>query len=352
MRLIPLKKTRDSNAVYTGLPGEVVVIPDEAIALHDGSTPGGLLFEPPTVFAGDNIARNTNFQFDQNGNSFIGNSGDTYIMDGWYTQHAGGSTDNAARLSIYENFLKSSTYARVTTFSGGGSDAFTILSQRYARPTTMAGRRMTLSFSMRCNENYRSAVEFGQTFADPGTQNRNILVGNVDLEANTWKRFEFTFDVPEITSSDVIDNSTDHSFLYFWLEAGDDYNTRTGGILPFSGSFDIGNIKLEQASKATEYRFDFQDEQRRVYEYFEKNSRVQFFAPLGVTNPGASCGITVDFGFPKWTSLPTITFNTDFVNAPTLNARDQFGFTLTGSANNAGSSARVLDYTVNAEIPF
>lgn len=352
MKLIPKKLTRDQNAAYIGLAGEVVTITGIGAALHDGHTAGGIIIEQNIEFASDNIVRNSNFSFTQNGSTFLGNSAaKTHVMDGWFIQHAGSSTSNVAQSSTYDTTLQSKNHCIATTFTGGLSSSFTVLSQRYARPEQFGGKRLTLSFWAKCNLSQRIAVEFGQTFADVGTLNRNILVGNAEL-TSSWQKFEFTFDVPDLSASDVIDNNVDHSFLYLWLEAGDDYNARTGGILPFSGSFNIGNIKLEQSSKATEYEFNYENERAKVFEYFEKSSHTQFMSALGVTSPATDCGANISFGYPKWTTAPDVSITSSFVNAPSIISKDSFGFSVIGVANSATSAARITAFTIDAEFDF
>lgn len=349
-----LTKSLEENKTYLGLRGEIVTIPLVGVAVHDGVNVGGTVLTEQSILNRngiDNIVRNSNFIFDQNGNSWLGNSGNTYISDGWYIQHGGGSTSNAARLSAWEPTLNQVTQLRVTTFSGGGSDAFSLLSQRYARLRRYAGQVMTISYWIKANVKTSISGECGLTFADGGTANRNTLINRVTLPANVWTKVEQTFTVPMITGADVIDDSQDHMYIYFWLEAGDDYNDRTGGLLPFSGSFDIGNIKIEYGDQATAYStMTFRDEEKKVHEYFEKSSLLRYFSPFALTSPAASCGLNVDFGNPKWNTLPDVTFTTDFVNAPALGARNQFGFTLGGIANSGGSTARLLTYTADSEI--
>lgn len=354
--LVPKKLTRDGNAAYTGLPGEIVTIPGFGCAVHDGFTPGGT--EVRTVDQGPsrNIARNTNFNFVQNGSSWMGNSGDkTYVFDGWFIQHAGSSTSNVARVPSYDSTIKQPTFGRITATSGGLASSFSILSQRYARPALFAGREMVLSFWIKSSSAKRICIEFGLTFADAGTSSRSILVGNPSLTANEWTFVELPFTVPEVTSSDVIDNTQDHAYLYLWLEAGDNYNGRTGGILPISASFDIGNVKLEFGTEATPYEFDYITEQQKVYEYFEKSSRTMFFAPFGLTSFGTSCGLNVNYGFPKWSDTAfqvSLSYTTDSVGTVVTNNDNQFGFTLTGVANSGSSPARLLTYTADAEFNF
>lgn len=355
MRLIPLEKLKAENEAYTGLKGEIVSIPTFGAAIHDGVNPKGVLLTPAieAAYAGrDNFVRNSDFSSIQNGTSFVGNSAAaTYIMDGWFIMHNSGSTSNVAQLATYDAETNSTTQMRITTFTGGADASYSILAQTYHTPSRFAGKRMTLSYWIKPTVSTSITNEFLLTFADVGTANRGSLIGRQSLTANVWNRIESTFDVPIITSSDVISNLTDNGRLLFWLDAGDDWNTRTGGILPFSGTFDIANVKLEDADRATEYTSsDRVYEAAKVHEYYETSVRVTFMNTAATTAHTSVAVATLDFKDTKWTNLPTITFNTTFVSGVALQARDSGGFTVLGTSTSAGSAARVTDYIANAEI--
>ncbi len=357
MRNIPLTKSQAENASYVGFNGELITIPTVGVATHDGITPGGVLLREGDIQnlnGVDNIVRNSNFQFTQNGDEWLGNSGSaTYIADGWFMQHGGGSTSNATQVVGWAPEINSNTYLRVTTISTDLDSSFSILSQRFSRLRKYAGQVMTISYQIMCNVATSITGTVGLTFDDGGTDNRENLISRVDIPANSWTDIEVTFTVPDITNADVIDDGLDHMFIYFWLEAGDDYNDRTGGLQPFSGSFDIANVKIEYGDQATAYStMQYRDEEAKVQLYYEKNELTQFFSALAVTSPNSGCGLNVSFGNPKWNTSPTITHPTTptFVSGISEIDKDQFGFSLTGSATSAGSSARIVDYIADSEI--
>lgn len=354
MRFIPKRLSEQENANYKGFSGEIVAVPNKGIAVHDGFTPGGMMTEPNgnvNVQGRDNFVRNGNFMFTQNGDEFLGNSSAlTYTLDGWFILHNGGSSSNVAQSTTYDPTIESETHATITLTSGNLDSSFSIFVQTYHHLSRFAGKKVTLSYDIKSSVDTSITTEFLLTFQDVGTTNRGTLISRESLTGGVWKKVESTFVVPKISETDVINNQTDNARLLFWLDAGDDWNSRTGGILPFSGTFDIANVKIEEGEKATPYTWDYAEEERKVQEYFEKNSRQQFFNSAATTTHSSTCFFQTSFANAKWTDLPTITFNTSFVDSPSLSGRDSGGFTLLGTANSATSSARVLDYTVDAEI--
>lgn len=352
---VPKKLTLQENAAYKGLAGEIVSIPGTGIAEHDGFTIGGKILQErlDNTFGGrDNLVRNSNFFSIQNGDEFLGNSGPaTYTLDGWYVLHNGGSTSNVAQNTIYDNTIDSSTHLALTTMTGGLDSSYSILAQTYNYPSRFAGKKLTLSYWIKCNVSTSITTEFLLSFADGGTVNRGTLIGRESLEAGVWKNVKSTFDMPDIFASDVIDNATDNGRLLFWLDAGDDWNSRTGGILPFSGSFEIANVKIEESPEATSYVVnDYAYEISRVQEYFEVSNRLQLFGSAGTTSHVATCSLNASFNNSKWTDLPVISYTTAFLSGDSLLGRDQEGFSLLANATDAVSGARITSFTANAEI--
>lgn len=349
--LIPKKLTVLQNAAYIGLDGELVTVIGLGVAVHDGVTPGGAIYEKQKMISGRNLLRNGDFSVQQNGSSWIGvpASGDSsYVVDGWFYQRGGGSTANVA---VSESYLDSNLTIqrslRVTTFTGGNSNAFSVLSQRIAGALLFSGKTLSLSFWAKCNTNRSISLEMGNDFRSSVT-NQRVLIGKADL-TQTWKRFSFSFKFPERPS--VFTRGVDHhSWLYLWLEAGDDYNSRTGGITPYSGSFDFADIQLEESEISTPYeRLEFHESREKVREYFEVVSSVVSLSKYGDNVTDAKVGGYIPFGKVK-RKAPIVTATYDFLSGGAIFGISEQGFNVSGTANSASSVARVTSYKADAEI--
>lgn len=358
MRLIPKKLSKIANSIYKGFSGEIVSIPSIGLAVHDGVNNGGTLISSQSSagLAGrDNFVRNSNFSSIQNGSTFPSNtSASTYTLDGWYIMHNGGSSSNVAQLATYDSETNSTTRVRATLFSGGLSSSYSRFVQTYHTISRFAGKKMTLSYYIKPTVTTSVSNEVLFSFSDVSTSDRSTLAGMSSLTANVWNKIELTFTMPSITSSDVINNLVDGMMLSFWLEAGDDWNSRTGGIAPISGSFDIANVKLEESSAATEYNAtDLIFEKNKVFEYFEKSSRLLYMSNLATTQVdplSAKVNINVRFNGLKWINTPPAEYTLVNATGGVLHSRDSSGFTVQATANSATAGAYMASYTSNAEL--
>lgn len=353
-RLILPIATTTSNAGTAGISGEIKAIPGVGLALHDGSTPGGLMLSPAPEVAGENLLRNGNFIVTQNGSSWQGipTSGNVhYIADGWHFHRGGNSTANVASARSLANDLPEAyTALRVTTSSGGLSSSFSIISQQIAGVQAIGGRTVAVSFWAKTTSVRRIAVTIRQDYKS--TKVVETFVGNVELTQN-WKQYSFVVSVPASISTDTI-GANSFTGLWIWLEAGADYDQRTGGIGVQSGQTDIANVKLEIGSAATLFGpTSIPDELLKVQRYYEVNSETLYMARAGYNNT-SSVSVTayVPFSLPK-AKTPVVSVTTSFASGTATAAIGTKGFNILAVATSASSIARVTGYVANAEfLPF
>lgn len=355
-RLILKNMSEAENASFTGKLGEVISLPNKGLALHNGSKKGGLIIEPlkKTSVSGRNLIRNSSFIVNQKN---ITNWLDIptvgkieNIIDGWFFHKGGGSKANVATSRTFTDGENDSYSAlRVTTFSGGTKDSFSVLSQQIADVRLLAGRTITISYKARATTNRRIAVSIRQDF-NSTVDVLETFCGNSELTAE-WQNFEHTVQIPAI-DSDMGIGVGHFTGIWFWLDAGSNYDNRTGGIGNTNGQFDITNIKLEISSHATSYsELSYEDELERVKRYFEVSNSTVFMGQFGINNPDTvQVSAFVPFDVPKYKN-PTISeLNTSFVKGATVSSQSIKGFNVLGSAENASSVARVLGYVADAEI--
>jgi hypothetical protein len=341
------------NEEYTGINHEIVAVIGRGIAIHDGGTPGGKMLEPLPHTNNTNLIRNGKFNINQNGTSWISipTSGNQhYIVDGWFFHRGGGSTANAATSRTYaDGFARAYQSLRVTTFSGGGSDAFSILSQQIDDVRLVAGITTTLSFWAKATIPRRIAVTIRQYYGS-GQPTHETFFANFELTTE-WQFFTATITMPGIGSTVVL--ATGHfTGLWFWLDAGSDYDSRTGGIGNTSGQFDIYGVKWQPGDSADELEATSNDEDlREVYKYYEKVTKLQYMYQWSVNNAAAVTAVAyVDFMVKK-AKIPSITsVSTQYVTSPTVSGIDAKGFNVYGTPDSASSAARILGYTADAEI--
>lgn len=351
-RLLLQEKSLAENSVYVGLNREVVIVTGLGFAIHDGVNAGGILVEYKRLTSGKNFIRNANFSVQQNGTSWLGNTANKYIADGYYLQHAGGTTSNASVSVIHRQGEGDINHSlRVTTIDATpNASSMCLLSQRFVGIPLLAGRTLTLSFKAKATRNARIACEFGQTYftATPST---TTLAGNADLSTN-WKRFELTFKAPDLPDPYSL-TSNSCNYIYFWIMAGDAYNGRTGGINKDPVTIDLANIQLEAAEEATLFEVrSYQEELAMVQEYYEVYA--------GNPKPLVSGGFStfgksfteIRFQNRKRSggapALSNVTVE-NAANATTLWAQED-GFSIQADPTSTTSVARLTGYIASKEI--
>lgn len=343
------------NKAYVGLNGELVAVPGQGLALHNGATPGGAEIRAASAIAA-NILRNGNFIVQQRGSSWPAapSSGNyQHIVDGWWINRGGTSVANCAVARTYtDTLLEAYSALRLTLTSGNTAASFYALCQQIADCRLLQGRTVTLSGIGRATTVKRIAITVRQEF-NSATAPVETFGGNIELQA-TWAPFELTFTVPKV-AADAVVNPGHYTSLWLWLEAGSNYDARTGGIGNQSASFDFANLKLEVGQRATPFGpISDADERAAVQRYYEVNTETVFLSQQAVEDIDTKLGTAYLQYREKKTKTPTIT-NVTFTNVASVSTTGigTQGFNVTCPSPNAGTTtvARVTGFTADAEYP-
>lgn len=359
-KFIPKRLTQEQNSTYKGFAGEVATLNDKAVVVYNGVTEGGSVIKD-SVNNAVNIIRNGNFTVQQNapaGGFFSAiptNGAFEYIYDGWYLQAGGGSVSNVSTAYLSPS-TDISLSCRFNVTSGGAPSSFTLLSQRIAGIERFLGKTLTIGFKAKANGNFRFSVEC-QSKLDTGNaaDDNNIFVTTGETKAN-WQYYTATFKMPDVPNSTAVMNSigeNNHLALYIWIEAGSNWDSRTGGIDAKDVIFDITNIKLEEGEVATPFiARPYSQEFNMVAEYYEKKDRVIYFSSAGLSAPNDTVALNVEV-LPKRKSIELSDINITTSDVSNVNFRggDAYSFSYTALATSPTASARVTSLVVNQEIP-
>lgn len=355
-KLIPATLSESENADFTGFSGEIVGVASKGVALHDGVNKGGLLLTN-SLTDGFNYVRNGNFNIQQNqptsGSFFpaapsVGSS--QYIYDGWFIQASGGSKSNVAA-AYYDVEQDVGMSLRTSVTTGGLSSSFTLLSQRIAGVNRFLGKTLTLSFKAKANKESRFALEAQAKFDNSG-EDMVQFISNDEI-GTSWKQYAATFTLPAMQSYSSTVGRDNHLALYFWVEAGSDWDSRTGGIGEKDINFNITNIKLESGDKATPFIFgSYSDEFQRVAQYYEKIEHPLYFSAAPLSGNSADTVVLNVKTLPKRRDIIVgdITANTDNVSSTSFKWFDISSFSMAGLATSSTNSAVLTDFIVNQEI--
>jgi len=148
-------------------------------------------------------------------------------------------------------------YLRHVVSSVAGAGNSVRLIQRIEGVSSLAGQTATLSFWAKADSSKNIATEFFQYFGTGGSPSSAVDSIGVTTHSLTtsWQKFTATVSIPSIGGKTIGSDSNDSLQLYFWLEAGSDYNSRNNSLGQQSGTFDIAQVQLEEGTVATPFEF-------------------------------------------------------------------------------------------------
>jgi hypothetical protein len=144
---------------------------------------------------------------------------------------------------------------RNTVVSSAGAGNAAVVGQKIEGVETLSGRTATLSFWAKADASKNIAVEFIQNFGTSGSPSTAVDGIESQLVALTtsWTKYTVTVDLPSMSGKTLGTDGNDWLAIYFWFDAGSDYNDRTASLGQQSGTFDIAQVQLEEGSVATPF---------------------------------------------------------------------------------------------------
>ena len=162
-------------------------------------------------------------------------------------------------------------YSRTNVVSVAGSTNYVAKEQRIESVRTLAGATVTLSFYAKADAAKNIALEFIQRFGTGGTPSSNVAAIGAQLVALTtaWKRYTVTLTIPSIAGK-TLGTTTDGTLsVFFWFDAGANYNIRSSSLGQQSGTFDIAQVQLEKGAVATDFEYRSETLERLLcYRYY------------------------------------------------------------------------------------
>ena len=200
---------------------------------------------------------NGNFDHWQRGTSNTSIANGQYLADRW-TNSRVGTTANISRQSFtlgQTDVPGEPTYfQRTVTTSSAGAGNYFLLSQPVESVRTLAGQTATLSFWAKADASKNIAVEFPQNFGTGGSPSTQVnTFGATCALTTSWQKFTVTVNIPSISGKTLGSDNNDFLGIYFWFDAGSNFNSRTNSLGQQSGTFDIAQVQLEAGSVATPF---------------------------------------------------------------------------------------------------
>lgn len=200
------------------------------------------------------------------------------------------------------------SYCSLNITSAAGAANYTSMYQGLENVRSMAGQQVTISFYARSSvANKKIAVSHAQVFGTGGSANVDTAAGNVSL-TTSWARYSLTYNVPTISGKTVGAAYTDHNRIYFWFDAGSNYNGLTTSIGQLSAVVDITGIMLEYGSIASPPSGWSPNDTSKLERYYLRGTYDQF---IGYQT--SWFGAYVQFASTIRTASPTISIIADGV---------------------------------------
>jgi hypothetical protein len=145
------------------------------------------------------------------------------------------------------------SWLRMVSSSVTGASSAVCVSYFSEDMTEFAGKTMTLSFWAKADTARTIAVEFGQY---PGSGGSAAVTGlgvtHLAL-TSSWALYTVTYTFPSISGLTFSGSQLTSSTITWWLDAGSNFNTRSGSLGQQSGTVDLAMIQWEQGSVATTF---------------------------------------------------------------------------------------------------
>ena len=169
-------------------------------------------------------------------------------------------------------------YTSIAVTSVAGAGNYTVFQQHIENVRLLAGQTATLSFWAKAASGAPLiGVELAQNFASGGSPSAAVTgVGQSITLSTTWTKYTKTITLGSLSGKTIgTDVNSSFTQLNFWLDAGADWNTRTGTIGQASKTVSIAQAQLEIGSVATPF------EQRAIalelalcQRYYERSSAI------------------------------------------------------------------------------
>jgi len=180
--------------------------------------------------------------------------------DRWQNNYSGSTrtvTQQAFTLGQTDVPGEPEFYSRTTVTTASGASNFVAKTQFIEDVRTLAGETAVLSFMAKADGSKDIATEFLQHFGTGGSPSSNVTTIGVTTHSLTtsWQNFFSIVSIPSISGKTLGTSNTDTLRVFFWFEAGSNFDSRTNSLGNQSGTFDLANVQLVPGSIVTDFEY-------------------------------------------------------------------------------------------------
>lgn len=313
--------------------------------------------------SGVNVAVNGGMQIWQAATSLGAGTGIRRAAD-MYRHDSTGTTYSVARFqwNIGQTDVDPSArfYMRITNTSVAGAGNYSYVNNAIEGVRTLANATITVSFWAKADASKNIALELQQNYGTGGAPSTavSIPIGLVGL-TTAWQRISRTVSVPSILGKTVGTNGDDCLRVFFWMDAGSNFNARASNLGQQSGTFDFWGVKVELGSAPSQYQYpDVGTELAKCQRYYQTFVGGTAEGPIlfsGDVTSGNSYGARLNFLVPML-FIPSVTYidtgaNFSFpAGLATVSGITTFGFRANKVANASAGGTFIGSYEADARI--
>jgi len=203
---------------------------------------------------------NGNMEVFQRGTGAVTTNGAYGPADRWVSSFVGGSISTTQGTFVSGDTLFDTGGAQyftqiAVTSPGTGAGNFCLLSQNIEDVRLLAGQTVTVSFwAKAASGTPLIGVAIDQFFGTGGSATVTG-VGQAQALTTTWAKYTKTFSVASVNAKTIGPSNTSYNACVFWLDAGSDFNTRSGTIGQVSKIISIAQVQVEIGSVSTNFEF-------------------------------------------------------------------------------------------------
>lgn len=200
--------------------------------------------------------------------------------DRWYNAHAG-STKVHSKVEYPIGSQQTKFFSRTVVSSVAGTSNYVNKRQRIPNVCALSGKTVVLSFLASVDSDKEIAISYTQVFGVGGSPSPSAVSHVAKIPITTAiKKYEVSFDIASIAGKTLGALNTDYTEINIWFDAGSAHDAHTNGLGQQSGTFNLGELQLENGRQAT--AFELVDQLEECLKYFQKsNASDGFYGSTG-----------------------------------------------------------------------
>lgn len=264
-----------------------------------------------TPARGRNLIINGNFDVWQRGTSNSAAAGSArYLADRWFTNSTGSTIATSQQAFGIQTAVPNNPryFIRNVVVSSAGASNYAAMYYSVEDVTVTGGTTVTYSFWAKADASKNMTVEFIQSFGSGGGADVTSIGTTTINLTTTWQRFTVTVAIPAIVAA--VSSSVETSYLRIahWMDAGSNFNARTGSLGQQSGTFDFAQAQLEVGSTASDFEMLPQGEiWRGCQRYYNKMGGTAGALRVSAYSSGADTVYSPVYFPVKTRIIPTVT---------------------------------------------